>query len=510
MKNRDKISELPIDVMHRILPLLPPLDRIRYITLSKTWKNAWTKFPILEFDGNLFYSASNWYEWMDFVDQSLRSRHEQMINISKLTFDVVPCCISRVDQWLGYALKCNLQELTLDIQYCNYTLSQAVLDLLVLKSLVVLTIRGSLWFSGTAINTNLSLKKLSLSFVSIDEVKLQNLLDNCPELEDFELNMCCGLTSVKIIDLHKLKNVKLVLRDEIEEVEIRASHLSSIDYSGYGDCEINISACENLRRLALTGAPSITGKWLHDHFLIFCFLEVLELHACPYLERVNISGDFLKVVSLTHCKRLVEVEIDTRDLLCFTYHGKDTTPISLNPRALPKANLFLYGSLNVGQVTQFLGQFNNCNIENLYISSNKALFIREKGRETLLPALYNVTHLTFEVLKTLTSQEIVELVDGLLWIFHRPLTLSLIFCGDKCNISMKFIYENQMSPCSCTNLGAACWRDCLKEVKIDNYRGMEHEKHLKEFFSGIQTSWRRSMVSLLPDFLEKIDGFANT
>jgi F-box domain len=49
---RDRISDLPNQLLTRILSLLPTEEAVRTCILSKRWINVWASVPILVFDNH--------------------------------------------------------------------------------------------------------------------------------------------------------------------------------------------------------------------------------------------------------------------------------------------------------------------------------------------------------------------------------------------------------------------------------------------------------------------------
>lgn len=51
---KDRISDLPDDIIYYIFSFLDMKDVIQTTILSRKWKNTRTRVPHLNFDGNLF------------------------------------------------------------------------------------------------------------------------------------------------------------------------------------------------------------------------------------------------------------------------------------------------------------------------------------------------------------------------------------------------------------------------------------------------------------------------
>ncbi|KAG6733539.1 hypothetical protein I3842_01G229400 [Carya illinoinensis] len=248
----------------------------------------------------------------------------------------------------------------------------------------------------------LSLKKLSLVDVYIEDEIFQNLVAKCPMIEEMNLIGCCGLKSFEVFGLLKLKSVEVKNSRELEEVEMQALILQSFEYSGrYKPCEINLAPCKSLKTLKLCMA-AITDEWFHDRLSEFPLLENLALSDCRMLESIRISSRHLKRLLLRRCDFLIEVEIDAPCLCSFKYNG-DTIPFSLNSPALLQSDVPFYLKAWYVQMIEFLSKFNHSKVLTLQSITGKNMVVPNELRESLLPPLYNVKHLKLKIHKPLMS-----------------------------------------------------------------------------------------------------------
>lgn len=55
-EDRDRISKLPIEILHLILAFLPITTVVQTNLVSKRWQSLWTTIPYMHFDEELFYT----------------------------------------------------------------------------------------------------------------------------------------------------------------------------------------------------------------------------------------------------------------------------------------------------------------------------------------------------------------------------------------------------------------------------------------------------------------------
>uniref|UniRef100_A0AB38Z7L6 Protease do-like 1 chloroplastic n=1 Tax=Paeonia suffruticosa TaxID=45171 RepID=A0AB38Z7L6_PAESU len=243
----DRISALPRDVIHHIFSFLSPKDIACLSVLSKPFKSAWTTLPILTFHGR-----EGKQELLNFVDQTLRNRHTQKIGLSELVIDLSSYNLKKVGnlvyRWIRYAIDCNVKELILSVdgKHGWYNLP-AHSSLFMAPSITNLILQGHINLVQCGI-MNLSLKKLYLSQVRLDDQTANTLISNSPNLEILDLIDCDGLKSLKIVGLVKLTDLCLIVNGDFQRLDIEAIHLKVFKFYGVTEdsvYEMNLSRCYN-------------------------------------------------------------------------------------------------------------------------------------------------------------------------------------------------------------------------------------------------------------------------
>nr|POE92897.1 hypothetical protein CFP56_17553 [Quercus suber] len=126
-----------------------------------------------------------------------------------------------------------------------------------------------------------------------------------------------------------------------------------------------------------------------------------------------------------HWGSLIEVDIDTPNLCKFQYCGRNVIPFSSNALALSEVTYQMLkppidiAPWNVEKI-EFLTKLGKSKQLTLTSTSAKDLVIPKKLRDSLPSPSYNVKQLKVETSHPRTGQEIVELVDSLLWISPLP------------------------------------------------------------------------------------------
>ncbi|XP_027348626.1 putative F-box/FBD/LRR-repeat protein At4g03220 [Abrus precatorius] len=210
----DRISDLPDDILHHILFLLPIKCVARMSILSKRWKFLWTTFPDLDFTTlNPFETSSKNVKFSNFekprhpLDSTRMDFITQVLSIREKQSDIRVLCFrarlsfSRLNSLMRSAIRHNVRELDIEVatedvftdDYFNFprcVIGSESLRVLKLKSGFRLP-PSSVMRSGFQ-----SLQTLSLSLVILTkQPSLPDLFSESsfPLLRILHLDMCYGL-----------------------------------------------------------------------------------------------------------------------------------------------------------------------------------------------------------------------------------------------------------------------------------------------------------------------------
>ncbi|KAF9670863.1 hypothetical protein SADUNF_Sadunf13G0113200 [Salix dunnii] len=476
----DLISELPDPIIQHIMSSLPYKDAARMSILSKRFASAWTSFPVIFFDETLNMGScleltgkQRLNSFLSYVGEFL-SRRRLDVSLEKFRFcfclnnssDQQPNC--GIENAISYAIENNVKELELDVvgKRCkfmaHYRLPMKVFSA---HSIIVLSLKG---------------------FVLEPP---QNLALDFPSIKELRLEKCKGMQKLSVSS-ESLKIVVLEFCQGLEKVGIDASNLESFSFGGgvNSSCSVDITACLSLEYLSLKNAE-ITDEWIKREIPKFIQLEVFKVGRCRLLKNFHVSNANLKTLELSDCSNLQKIEIYSRSLNKFVYGGQimPSRVFIYSPSFHAKVSLSVDHPLPhdwFSSLRDFLSCFDHCKELELACSIEMALIFPVDYRDNLLPPLYDLKYLKVVAKFPTKPEDLVDLLDGLLWFSPRLTVLSFV-SGNK-EKSLKF--ENDIAVAidedlqCCYSMPIKCWRHSLKKVTVENFEDRENTI-LQRFFS---------------------------
>ncbi|XP_020227503.1 putative FBD-associated F-box protein At5g53635 isoform X1 [Cajanus cajan] len=535
----DLISNLPKTILHDILSRLPEKDAARTSVLSKVWAETWFTFPILSFSdtkiigtfpqpqGDFLRKRRNFVDHVKrtllrFCDQDLAIKEFKLIiNCFDLQY------MSRdVDCWMKLASESGVGVLELCLpdgpeqdeegQDRCYILPTGIIEA---KSLYKLVLMGGIRVDQAFLNHSVkffSLRVLSLWLVLLgDEQAIEHLISCCPLIEHITLKCCSvlhqggagGLVgsqtsrmhSIRMLGLPKLKEVDI---QGIQEVIIDAPSLEYFCFCPGGDLnapfKMDIDKCRNLRGLHLWSLKSttITDKWFLDLFPKFPFLESLKFVNCTMSETINISSAKLKLLELSNCSNLKEVNIDAPNLVSCGYCGDGASkPVIsfLKSSSQLEVNVLIHiDFMDLGNLREFIQNFKPQNV-----LASLSLFIHQPIVDELnldvlqvLSTPPSIKHLDLRAVpknKTLYLPLVNSLLSSCC-----PATISLSLHSFFCSRAfIEFFYETLMrrkeEECFCSSGHTKCWWHDLKDVKVSTSTKTNENVDFKTMLDALPT-----------------------
>ncbi|KAG7538234.1 FBD domain [Arabidopsis suecica] len=189
----DRISQLPNDLLFRILSSIPVSDAMSTSLLSKRWKSVWKMLPTLVYNENLCPNIGS-VGFDQFVGRSLSLHEAPLLK----TLDLK---LRNQSDSLDSSIFPNIRSTLLEFSIkstdypCYYSTLRFPNDLRVFQTLVVLKLQGNITLDVVDSPVCFqSLKSLYLKCVSFkNEESFSKLLSACPVLEDLFLQRLCSV-----------------------------------------------------------------------------------------------------------------------------------------------------------------------------------------------------------------------------------------------------------------------------------------------------------------------------
>ncbi|XP_059315439.1 F-box/FBD/LRR-repeat protein At1g13570-like [Lycium ferocissimum] len=276
------ICDLPTEILHGILEIMPIKYAARTGTLSKQWRQVWSTQPHLVFDPLFFQYVYNKGASAASVIHKILTQHIGNILGFHLISKTDTLSQSDVDQFINFVSDHGIQKLTLDMANDEkYALPDSIFTCATLTHL-------KLWRcifklpDGTQFP---NLVSLQLEHSAIDSpVGSKNTTLILPMLETLELKFCVDVDSVDMVS-PKLVNLSI---------------LSS--YTVTFEC-FNVNPIfERIKHLCLDGSSLKVAKLL-THFLFY--LQYFNLQHKISVKRITCA-----LCILRNSPNLIELDID--------------------------------------------------------------------------------------------------------------------------------------------------------------------------------------------------------
>ncbi|KAL1217413.1 putative FBD-associated F-box protein [Cardamine amara subsp. amara] len=327
--NRDKISQLPDDLLFKILSLIPIRDAMSRCLLSKRWKLVWKMMPTLDFDENSYRNIGS-LGFEEFFRTSLHS-HEARV-LTSLNLKLSQHYRDAECQFL-LIIRHILLEITIHSSSVSCSPVRFPRYLNIYKTLVVMKLQGRLVvevsFPPVCFQ---SLKSLHLLRVNYRRLEcLTSLLSACPILEDLFIERAGGDDGIKLF------NISVPSLRRLSILELDSNHASRM-------CEINTPLKylkiedKRSRFNFVEDMPNLVEAHVKaDHYetekllRLFSSVQRLSIHF--------FSSKFLHLVG-TIFKQLLHLELHMHNrlhrtkILSFLKHSPNLQALKLNGKLL--------------------------------------------------------------------------------------------------------------------------------------------------------------------------------
>ncbi|CAA0833926.1 F-box/LRR-repeat protein [Striga hermonthica] len=309
----DRISELPIPILHHILCFLSQKEAVRTCLLSKQWRHIGSTRPNLDFSEEWFDDSQE--RFASVVDRTLQGYRDQNLSIHKLHLDLSSSesrpVVSLLDKWIPIIAALNIKAFKLNIlSYTRpyYNLPSAILAA---ESLEELHLRKCRLSPVESLRFK-CLRTLTLEFVQVDGRTFEKITSGCPLLRRLFLTSCEGLRNIRLSEasLPELTHFELYDYKGIEgrSIEIDVPNIETVSIVGgqrvwsHRQSEFLFS---RLTSLSLYGV--ILSSESFDLLSFGCpTLASLALYNCSGFEEFHLSNDSVKSLYISTSQTLLK------------------------------------------------------------------------------------------------------------------------------------------------------------------------------------------------------------
>ncbi|KAL5710565.1 hypothetical protein ACHQM5_021112 [Ranunculus cassubicifolius] len=411
--NDDRLSNMPDEILHHIIALLPTAEAASTCFLSRRWRYLWKYFHTLDFDETLDVRKLK-----RLVNQMLRGHHHSIdLESFRLRMDLDTTSykendfLLQLDEWVRRVVMYNVRKLDLMLWGVRvlYRLPRCVVG-----SGLITTLRlTNCGFEDTGIINLVSLRKLCLRKVEIATSTMREVISNCLVLEYLHLDLCdkmealegrsLSLKSIKVMKCYNLKNFRM----DIPNIELFKFHNGTSPF---------VNQCQFRMLKIVSLVAEINNAMLRDLTSKCLLLEDLSLVRCTILNQIKISNDRLKRLKLCNCNELKTVELDAMGLKYFEYVGKEVVELTqFNTPSKVEVRIELNEcKIEPDKLKTFLGMFNHVKLVTLVSDAAESVLIPEELLENSLPPLYHLTHLNFKARSKPNSDRYLKILNGVL------------------------------------------------------------------------------------------------
>nr|GMC72850.1 F-box/LRR-repeat protein At2g42730-like isoform X1 [Ipomoea batatas] len=456
----DRISDLPIPILHHILSFLPTRDVVRTCVLSKHWHSTSSSFPILEFDIYDFRSHGDsnnpikneaFLRWVDARVERLYETTDTNILRLKVMVDLLD---PRIFRAIERAIERNVEELHLAFHLLYGSLKHQNMLYYSARSVVVYKLGGI-------------------------DLNLLDLLRGCPLVQELNLRSCLLQETTIVNDANNLKTLVFKNCHGMRDFVIRSPNLESFAYTGGSFCAIHLAQPSSLKSVRL--GHFISDQWLQNLIRGCPKLEFLKIN-CSGLERIAICHQRLMSLKLYDCTSNSSglIKIDTPELLHFAYNGTTMPFYMFNYSASLKATLKLFRYEEddapwFANLRKMLQWFSEC--ETLQLAPDfypEDLIFGMDIRDNSIPFVYGLKNLEIQIPFCWPRSPVpfIELIDTYLWLCPHLETLKI--ASEDTEVEEAAFKVNMC----CAEHPAECWKFSMKKVTLVSYVSRKTDKKL--------------------------------
>ncbi|XP_031118905.1 F-box/FBD/LRR-repeat protein At1g13570-like [Ipomoea triloba] len=264
----DRISNLPAQIIDKILSHMSLKDAVRTSVLSSKWRYKWATLPNLIFDTDgLSVSAQDHAviksKIVSIVDHVLLL-HMGSIHKFKLSHRDLQNVLD-IDKWILFLSRGSIKEFILEIwKGHRYKLPSAIY---LCQKLVHLELFNCLLIPPRTFCGFKCLKSLDLQHITMEQEAFEHLISSCSLLERLTLMNFDGFTRLKI---HAPNLLFFDVGGMFDDLSFKdTSHLATVSiglYSGYDNQNLGLASSGNLVKF-FANLPRIQRLEVQSYFL---------------------------------------------------------------------------------------------------------------------------------------------------------------------------------------------------------------------------------------------------
>lgn len=242
-----------------ILSKLPLKEAVRTSVLSSKWRNLWTIFPKLRFDGTVMFGKKmndkqrEQYarQFIDTVNVVLHQCHGKVVEKLVIKFNFDSLLMDHLNNWVRFAASSHTKSLSFDLtprvhevlDDPQYIFPFKLFDGRCISHLQLhfVSIKLPTQFCGFP-----KLRKLDLRNVKVSAKELQYMLSNCSSLEWFSIALCNMNGELKVQNPLPCLLYLNVSFCELTEMEFHTVKLKTFVYEGSA-VPINLNVVSELK-----------------------------------------------------------------------------------------------------------------------------------------------------------------------------------------------------------------------------------------------------------------------
>ncbi|GER44203.1 F-box/RNI-like/FBD-like domains-containing protein [Striga asiatica] len=324
----DRISELPIPILHHILCFLSQKEAVKTCLFSKQWRHIGTTRPNLEISEEWFDNTQE--KFVSVINRALQGYCDHNLSIHKLHLDLSrpdsQPAVSLLDKWIPIIAALNIKAFKL--HFLSYTLAYYDLPSAVFlaESLEELHLSKCRLRQVESLRFK-CLRTLTLKEVQFDGGTFEKITSGCPLLRRLVVNICKGLRNVRLSEaaFPGLKYIELRDYEGIEgrSIEIDVPNLETVTIQGpwiwcHRQSEFLFS-----RLTSLSLYYVILSSESFDLLSFGCpTLASLALYNCSGFEEFHLTSDSVEFLSIWAEEIfLKEVTICAPNIVNFDFTG---------------------------------------------------------------------------------------------------------------------------------------------------------------------------------------------